>query len=564
MHKPMTMHSSSAAAHHSFTTFRKDTTLWTMREDAVFALPENLLLLLHQPEQCPGLTLVRENNVRASFFLRLPDAGELFIKRYKMRGLSDIIKYMLVPSKAAAEWKTLRRCAEGGLPVPCPVAVAEKKSGVVLQDSCVIAEAVTGALPLNDYFEQRLPALAPDVARQLRTSLATNLAQLVRAVHNRGIFYRDLHAGNILIRAAADGGHELFLIDLHRALFPPRLMQWMKVRDLAQLCNSLPQTAIDRDIFLREYCREALCNEASLRFSIAAASGKLEARRLRSRGKRCTKNSTTFEVYAGVREGYCGRRDFGRDAARGALAEHHAAMQHSRAQIRKQSKNSAITTHTQKTGPHAAICVKQYRYRGIRYGLKSLFTRSRARNSWIAGNAFLLRGISTPLPLALVERKLGPLVTESFLVTEWLTGARELNDYISVLEQQAAAPAVKHAFITSLAATLRDLHEKGVYHADLKSTNILVQETAASTWRFSFVDLDRVAFRDSLSFYERANNLAQINASVSRLVSAKERLKFFFFYAKGTDLLKVRKKYYREILKISRTKNTEPFGIIFR
>jgi len=563
----MTMHSSSAAAHPAFTTFQKDTTLWTMREDAVFAVPENLLLLLHQPEQCPGLTLMRENNVRASFFFRLPDAGELFIKRYKMRGLSDIIKYMLVPSKAAAEWKTLRRCAEGGLPVPCPVAVAEKKSGLVLQDSCVVTEAVTGALPLNDYFEQQLPALAPDVARQLRMSLTTNLAQLVRAVHNRGIFYRDLHAGNILIRAADDGGHELFLIDLHRALFPPRLMRWMKVQDLAQLCNSLPEIAIDRDIFLKEYCRDAGRGAAALpafSVAIAAAARRLAAKRLRSRSKRCTKNSTIFEVYAGVREGYCGRRDFGREAARKAIAGHYAAMQHCRAQIRKQSKSSVITTHTQHTGSPAAICVKQYPYRGIRYGLKSLFTRSRARNSWVAGNALLLRGISTPLPLALVERKLGPLVTESFLVSEWLTGARELNDYISSLEQQAAAPAVKHAFITSLAATLRDLHEKGVYHADLKSTNILVQETGASTWRFSFVDLDRVAFRDSLSFYERANNLAQINASVSRLVSAKERLKFFFFYAKGTDLLKTRKEYYREILKISRTKNTEPFGIIFR
>jgi tRNA A-37 threonylcarbamoyl transferase component Bud32 len=559
----MTMHSSSAAAHPAFTTFRKDATRWIMRTDAARAVPENLLLFLQHPEQCPELTLVRENNVRASFFFRLPDARELFIKRYKMRGLSDILKYMLAPSKAAAEWKTLRRCAESGLPVPCPVAVAEKKSGLVLQDSCVITEAVTGALPLNDYFEQRLPAPAPAVARQLRASLATDLAQLVCAVHNRGIFYRDLHAGNILIRPADDGGHELFLIDLHRALFPPRLMQWMKVRDLAQLCNSLPETAIDRDLFLREYCREVRCNEASLRFLIAAAAGKLEARRLRSRGKRCTKNSTTFEVYAGVREGYCGRRDFGREAAREAIAGHYAAMQHNRAQIRKQSKNSIISTHTPRTGSPAAICVKQYPYRGIRYGLKSLFTRSRARNSWVAGNALLLRGISTPLPLALVEQKLGLLVMESFLITEWLTGARELNDYILGLAQQEAPPSVKHAFITSLAATLRDLHEKGIYHADLKSTNILVQETGASAWRFSFVDLDRVAFRGSLSFYERANNLAQINASVSRLVSAKERLKFFFFYAKGTDLLKARKKYYREILKISRTKNTAPFGVIF-
>ena len=337
----------------------------------------------------------------------------------------------------------------------------------------------------------------------------------------------------------------------------------MKVRDLAQLCNSLPETAVDRNIFLREYCREALCDETAFRSSIAAASRNMAARRLKSRGKRCTKNSTTFEVYAGVREQYCGRRDFGRAASSKAIEEHLGAVAHHQAQILKQSKNSVITFHEKSSGLPADVCVKHYQYRGIRYVLKSLFAKTRARKSWIAGNALLVRGISTPLPQALVERKIGPFVVESFLITQWLSGARELNDYITHLEQKSLSPAVKHAFITSLAETVRSLHERGVYHADLKSTNILVQEQTDSAWCFSFIDLDRVACKDALSFYERANNLAQINASVARLVTVKERLKFFSIYAKGTELFRERKKYYREILKISRTKNTEPFGVIF-
>ena len=63
---------------------------------------------------------------------------------------------------------------------------------------------------------------------------------------------------------------------------------------------------------------------------------------------------------------------------------------------------------------------------------------------------------------------------------------------------------------------------------------------------------------------ERANNLAQINASIASFMTAKDRLKFFRFYAKGTQLFRKRKKYYQEILKISRKKNTEPFGVVFR
>lgn len=559
----MTSTSSPAAQHPSFTAFRKDNTFWTIREDAVALLPGNLLQLLHRPEQHPGLSLLRENNVRASFFLKHPSAGELFVKRYKMRGLRDVIKYMLLPSKAAAEWRTLRRCAESGLPVPCPIAVAEKKSGPALEDSCLVVEALTGALPLNEYFERLLPTPSPASAQKMRMFLTASLSHLARAIHSRGIFYRDLHAGNILIRSAPDGTYELFLIDLHRALFPVRLMQWMQVRDLARLCNSLPESAVDHDMLLRQYCEEAGCDEAAFRFLIAEASRKMEARRLKSRGKRCMKNSTAFEVCADFRQQYCGRRDFGRHACRKALQEHHGAVSRKQGQILKQSKNSVITFHEKTIGLPVDACVKQYQYRGIRYVLKSLFAKTRARKSWIAGNAFLVRGISTPLPLVLQEQKFGPFVIESFLITEWLAGARELNDYVTLLDRKSASAEVKDAFIKALAGIVRNLHEKGVYHADLKSTNILVQELPDETWRFSFIDLDRVAFRDSLSFQERANNLAQINASISRRAGAKERLKFFFFYAKGTHLFRERKKYYQEILKISRTKNTAPFGVIF-
>jgi hypothetical protein len=83
-------------------------------------------------------------------------------------------------------------------------------------------------------------------------------------------------------------------------------------------------------------------------------------------------------------------------------------------------------------------------------------------------------------------------------------------------------------------------------------------------WSFYIIDLERVKFKKKLTFRERANNLAQINASVARCMAAKARLKFFCFYANGTQLFGERKKYYKEIFRISRTKNTEPFGVVFK
>jgi tRNA A-37 threonylcarbamoyl transferase component Bud32 len=187
-----------------------------------------------------------------------------------------------------------------------------------------------------------------------------------------------------------------------------------------------------------------------------------------------------------------------------------------------------------------------------------MFKKSRAVKSWVAAHGLLVRGIDTPLPLAVLERTCGPLRSEAFLVTRLLPEARELNDYILATDLAAR----KGDFIAALAAQLKNMHDRGIYHADLKSNNILVQETGPG-WRFFLIDLDRTYFLDNLSFSQRANNLAQINASVSSRMTVRDRLKFFHFYAKETKLLAERGKCYRKILAISRRKNTAPYGVIF-
>ena len=169
-----------------------------------------------------------------------------------------------------------------------------------------------------------------------------------------------------------------------------------------------------------------------------------------------------------------------------------------------------------------------------------------------------MRGIDTPLPLAVVEQTRGPLRRESFLITRLLPAARELNQYVL----EAGLGSRKRDFIAALAAELRKMHAQGMYHADMKSNNILVQETGEG-WRFALIDLDRTYFTGSVSFAQRANNLAQINASVASLMTPRDRLSFFHFYAKGTDVYAQRKKYYQKILAISRTKNTAPYGVLF-
>jgi hypothetical protein len=230
---------------------------------------------LHQHEQHPELSLVRENKVRASFFMKAPETGEqqLFIKRYKVRGWQDVAKYIFLPLKAVSEWRNLRLLKDCGLPVPPPVAIGIKKNGVVLQDSCLIVEALLNTQPLNEYVAAQLPLAATEKAEALKQSLALSLARLAAEIHNKKIYYRDLHAGNILIRAEDNGQYQLFLIDLHRAWKPFALLEWMKIRDIAQLCNSLPELSSERRLFIGRYLKDT-CSAPE---SFQSFNDKLEA-----------------------------------------------------------------------------------------------------------------------------------------------------------------------------------------------------------------------------------------------------------------------------------------------
>ena len=56
----------------------------------------------------------------------------------------------------------------------------------------------------------------------LRFHLAEELGVLAGRIHNAGVEHRDLHERNIIVRPAAGGGLELFMLDLHELIAPAR------------------------------------------------------------------------------------------------------------------------------------------------------------------------------------------------------------------------------------------------------------------------------------------------------------------------------------------------------
>jgi len=500
----------------------------------------------------PGVPFIKDNNVRSAFLLKpnVQDCPSLFVKWFKKPTTMQRIRYLFVPTKALAEWRNLRVLENHGLPCPRPLAFFEKRSCGMLETACLVIEGLDGAQPLNE-FSRSYACSAPQ-----KYELTRQLARLSAAMHAAGVFSRDYHAGNIMIRPDREQGFKLFLIDMHKARLRKKLGFSMIITDLAKLDTSLSASRTTRLRFLREYHRQGTISALSLREFIRRINdraARIKTRQVISRSKRCILKSSVFAVARTWKEHYCGRRDFGHAAAHALIARHMNGREE-QAIVKKTSK-STLTTHVQHSGE--TLCVKGFRYRGFVYSLLNLFQKSRALKSWINANGFIVRGILTPQPLAMIEKRCGPLVRENFYLCRWLEKAPELNTYI--IGRQWVEPDKKQ-FIRCLAETVVKLHAQGIYHGDLKSNNILVRENNAS-WDFFFIDLDRVSFTRPLTLERRANNLAQINASISDIMTLRNRLCFFRFYSRAAACYTDRKRYFKRILAISRTKNTKPYGL---
>ena len=121
-----------------------------------------------------------------------------------------------------------------------------------------------------------------------------------------------------------------------------------------------------------------------------------------------------------------------------------------------------------------------------------------ARSAWVGGHGLEMRGILSARPVAwlghwLIMEDAGPNVVD------WVEA-----------RFAASSPAEQEEMMRKLADLLADLHRRGIYHSDLKASNV--------TWSpgqpARLLDYQRVRFGIRVSRRRRTRNLAQLNAAL--------------------------------------------------
>jgi heptose I phosphotransferase len=199
--------------------------------------------------------------------LQSPDGRRLvvYLKRHFQLPWWDRLMGLLWPgswSPAMQEFNNLEWARSQGVPVPNVVAVGERSGPGFSLQSFLAVEELTGMLALHEAIPVAQQKLSPDEFRRWKEGLAVEMARIVRLLHDRHHFHKDLYLCHFyvreedLCRPVDEWRGRVSLIDLHRLGHHPWTWRVWQLKDLAQLLYSSDVPGItprDRLVFWRAY-----------------------------------------------------------------------------------------------------------------------------------------------------------------------------------------------------------------------------------------------------------------------------------------------------------------------
>lgn len=230
---------------------------------------------------------------------------------------------------------------------------------------------------------------------------------------------------------------------------------------------------------------------------------------------------------------------------RSAIEEHGKIVARKGPGIRKDAPESAVTIVEIPGFPK--VCVKELRWRGLLHALKGLFRSTQGVRSFGNGRRLSEEGIGTAYPLAMIRRRTRGLVSNEWVVMEVIPDALELDRYVLKMLAAPWTNEQRRALVKEFGRFLGSLHARCIFHADLKTCNILVSEKGSSaegpsrrrserSVSFDLLDYDAVSFDHELPFRKRIKNLVQIFLSTPVAVGPVERMRFLRAYAAAAGL----------------------------
>lgn len=285
-------------------------------------------------------------------------------------------------------------------------------------------------------------------------------------MHNFGIYQKDLHFGNFLWN-----GKKIYAVDTAEMLFFNNPLNTAEsLNQLAVLLCSLGRdTIIDRNHRLDIYCKKRKIQQdnlfiASLDYKIA----KILKGNLKKTLKKTLRTSKRYIQYRTSNiKAIFSREIFGDfDISRFCDNIDNIMQQGS---ILKNGNTCYVSKV--KINNHELV-IKRYNNKGLLHSIRHSIKGSRAKKCWVIGNRLVLCNINTPKPAAFIEKRKFGIITQSYIITEFIQ-ADHLTDIIT---SSKLSDEYKQDILADIKLMLAQLYDAKITHNDLKPSNILISK----------------------------------------------------------------------------------------
>ncbi len=495
-------------------------TLWSVVSEYRRLLFDHAGLRLAEWLRGGSAQIIKKGAGRAIYHVRHPH-GEFYVKHFRPSTRFRSFHQRFRRDRAEKEFEVAQLMRSHGIPTVRPLALGERRRLGILAESYLVTEASPNHRTLYEWIEEkwrRTKSMSPAE----RKSLARELARLTAALHARGLEHRDLHERNIVVESVESPERDqpsfhLRILDLHELRQHHRLAWSQTLHELARLGRyfSIRSSRTDRLRFLTEYARR--CGWS--REEIASLARPIEQEVIASRA-----NFWRRRDLRPIARGSHLRRDPASGAiwvqslpasmTKSFIDDPQGWMQDNAIKWWKRGRTTQVAEAAIQEGDRVRrVIVKRYVYQPFREWIATIARDNPATRAWRNGMSLRLRELPTPRPLLLTHRRRWGMLVESFLITERVEDGLPIDRYLSAKCDQLPAaerrPVVR-AFIEQVGRLLRQMHERGITHPDLKATNLLVSESE-SGWPplFSFIDLDGVKTWQRVPEEEMIQNLAR-------------------------------------------------------
>jgi len=472
---------------------------------------------LERHQAAGRVAVVKHGQHRSVYRVTLPPGDVVYWKHCRLNGPRAWWRDFFRGPKAKLEFDRARALADRGIETVEPLAWARFR-GRWPRGSLLITRALRGTVPLDDHLVNNPPGSPAD-----RRRLTVALAEYVAKLHAAGVTHRDLHPGNLLVRA--DGGKfDFFLIDVHDVELGRSLGREARLRNLIIFNRwfQLRTTRADRLRFWRAYAGLAADPADAERLELETDRSVVSL--WASRDRRCLRENRHFR--RARRPGMAGFavRDLAPEAVAGFVQDPDAPFAGQDAELLKASRSTTVCVVTVPTahGPRPMV-YKRFRVTHRTDFVAALFRPPPALRSWLNGHALIDRGLPTPRPWLVLHRTRCGLPGTGYLLCDLVAGARHLHDAV-----REASPTEKRRLVDGLARWVRLMHERGVAHRDLKAANILVAPDGGC----QFIDLVGARTHRRTPREARVRDLGRLNASflTSPHITRADRLRFLRTY----------------------------------